>query len=152
MRVRLIKDEIEPIEIKQIENFEFNIGFNLPKEYKIFLFENNGAKVNYDVFRFKEPLEHSEDFIENEIHLLNFSSLSDLEDFGLFEEEENTNRKYINIASGMSGSECIYLSLNNQTYGQIYFADLTHDNRFIPIANNLEDFLNGFEIDPDYEE
>lgn len=47
-------------------------------------------------------------------------------------------------------SSGIYLSLNAETYGYIYWCEPTHEGEYIYLSDILENFLNRFETNPDY--
>lgn len=152
MRLRVLKSGFESITLREINEIENTINYKLPQEYIDFILKHNACYTQYDIFRFKKPDEFEEGvFHDKENWIINISDIKNATDFLIFEDENNKGKKYLHIAE-IDGSQAIYLSLNQETYGQIYYADLTHDNRFIHIANNLEDFLNSFEVNPDYED
>lgn len=173
MKLRILKKGFIPIKMEDIESFENEIGYKLPLEYKMFLIKYNGCYCNFDKIFFKEIndlykenlSENSEfcfycnvfhtnnyhKFIERYTEASEIISLEDLKEiFKITVDEYDLTRKYIIILMASCGSEAIYTSLNSETYGHIYFCDMTHEKKFIHIANNLEEFLNSFEPDPDY--
>lgn len=176
MKLKIFKEGFKPIKIEELETFETKIGYYLPQEFKQFLLNHNGAYCHQDSLNFKEPNDNFEDGIPEEIQefcsncntlhtsynykfynrstyfteVINLESLNEI--FGITEDENNPGKKFIYFLEGAGGSSGAYLSLNEETYGKIYWSDQTHDGIFIFIANNLEEFLNSFEPNKDYSE
>lgn len=175
MKLKILRDEFEPIKIEEIESFENKIGYRLPIDYKNFLLKNNGGICRDNEINFKELNDSYNEGVAEET--TNFCSHCNIfhtssnhryferstsfhevislrqlnEIFEITKDEYNPNRKFIIIMLSSGGSEGAYLSLNTKTYGHIYFSDQTHESNFIHLANNLEDFINSFHESTEYE-
>ena len=150
MRLNILKEGFTPIKTEDIEAFEKKIAFILPSEYKEFLFKNNGCRCHCDalIFKYGDKNEDIEERYDEFYEVTSFKSLNEF--LGItIDEESFPEKKYIKVFSGVDGATGAYLSLNSETYGQIYWCDITHEGIFYHVANNLDEFLNSFSLNPD---
>lgn len=133
-----------PVTIEEIEKFEVKIGYKLPNEYKEFLLLHNGCKTGSEIFKFEcidlcDGKVRSEEFWLEEFESIQNGLLST----GVWEDEYIPERKYI-VVSDFGDGSLITLSLNKETYGQIYWVDCPHEGYYYKISNNFTEFLEGF--------
>lgn len=152
-KLTIRKEGLEPTNIEQIETFENQIGYKLPNDYKKILLQYNGAKTGSEIFKFENfYFGDPDDKSETEFWLERFKPLRKIIEWGIDEDEENSSRKYILISLLECSDTGIYLSLNEETHGYIYWMDYPHEGYFHKIANNFIEFLDGFIYKPWYSE
>lgn len=170
MKLQITKDAFEEITIKDINSFEKRINHTLPTEYKEFLLEHNSSICKNDLIYFKEYNECHKASSDNEhqknfpkcykIHKVDgnpefyerkaiFWQVVSLEKLRITEDENNSDRKYLCFLSQI-GNTGAFLSLNEDSFGQIYWCDNEHEGKFIHIANSFDKFINSFEKNSEY--
>lgn len=149
MRLNILKEGFTPIKMENIEAFEKKIGYILPSEYKDFLLKNNECRCHFDslIFKYEDRYGEIQDGYDEFSEVTSLYYLNN--DGVIIDEENNPEKKYIRILEGLGASTGAYLSLNPETYGQIYWCDVTHEGIFYHVANNLEEFLNSFTLNED---
>lgn len=123
-----IKDEI-------IMKFEEKFGISLPKDYKEFMLENNGGETEDDyLFDFYDNV-----FKKNNTSVVRsfFRLYEDKNDDVVYDDlekiceimwkEETLSPKSLPIADD-PGSNVIYMSLKEEDYGAIYFANHEYED------------------------
>jgi hypothetical protein len=149
MKLPVYRDYIEPITWQQIERLEEKIQHTLPMDYKEFLMENNGARAHGYEIKFQRKY-HNE-YEEVSAFVIEIRTVQSLLGSVCVEyDEENPDRKYLMITIGASGGDGMFFSLNEETYCWIYWADMTHEGEFIFVAKTFTEFINRFELNPDY--
>ena len=155
----ILKQDFEAIEIEEIEKFEEKIGYKLPEDYKDFILLYNGSWTGREIYKYKRI--NNENGISEEISLWikNFVSIRRNIYVGLYNgyKNERPDRKYLKIAEGANGKMNIYLSLNEETYGNIYhndgavyyYKEIPSEEYYYKIADNFTDFLKGFIYEPE---
>lgn len=131
---------------KDLEEFENYFKIELSIDYKSFMLENNGGSVENKYLYY---LSNEDDYME----IIEFKNLEILyESQKLVEEYEDLNlykkNKMLRIGDYLSGNS-ICLCYSNENIGKIYYIDDVHDDKFILIANSFDEFINGFEYNPD---
>jgi hypothetical protein len=151
MKLRLIKENLEPITLEEINNFENSISFKLPLDYKDFLLENNGAIAKYDCFKVKK-VNNEGGIYEQTESISRFNSLKELMYSNLTFDNHDLTKIYLDIAECMGGNSYIYLSLNQETYGYVYWSETTHQEEFIFVSKTFNNFINNFQINPYFDD
>lgn len=135
----------------EIEDFENKYSINLPNYYKKFILDTNGGSIrdelifniNNDIF---EGLDHIYfDTLDSTISWLDQILNNEYDEIG----KNLINNKILCI--GISSGTGLLIGISTIT-GKIGIVDygLTFDTPFFVIADSFEDFINRFEINPDY--
>lgn len=155
MKLQIIEKNNQ-IFIEDIKELESKYNILLSDEYKEFLLNINGGKPNSNmafnsIDKFIEPFTIMEFYdIERLDEILEYVK-NDTEEF-LLNGEDPLNVFYLcsenkMIEIGETYSDwCIYICYSEKNFGEVYCADLTHDDGFTLLSNSFYDFINNFEF------
>ena len=153
MKLEIIEKN-EQISLKDIETIEKKFNFSFPDGYKSFLLENNGGKPQ-EYMAFKSNNERVEPF-----EIMEFSSLERVEELGYSKDEidnflKNNDymslpfykyfKNYMFIIAETYTDFFISICHHGENRGKVYCIDDIHDDEFLLLANNFDEFMNNFE-------
>ena len=133
-----LEHQQEKVTITEVEQFESDIGFKLPKSYKQFLTQNNGGVPRERIFWDGEiesgvsyfyPLKHGKNTIEKII--------------GLIHREDALPKTFLPFAS-TGGAGNYVISMNTDSFGEVYVFHYDGSEPF-KMANSFEEFINYLE-------
>lgn len=151
-------EDSDKVSMKKIEEFEKKYSISLPQDYKNFLSKTNGCYIDSKWF-YKCKNENLSGFRLEALDEIDIGIYGDLEIFNSEPMNEDYPaphiyfiKKVLYIGSIDAWDYSLYLCYEGENKGKLYKVDEPHDFEFFLIANSFDEFINGFEIDPDYEE
>ncbi|MFN4149920.1 MAG: SMI1/KNR4 family protein [Candidatus Sericytochromatia bacterium] len=154
MKPELIKnrDHIK-VSFEKIEKFENTYNLKLETKYKKFLLDENGGSIS-GYYIFCHDKNDNLNFIQT-VELYTLERLEEVHNITLTNKDYKYKNYYLFLKkkmltigySNLAFSLCICYS--KKDFGKLYYINDVHDYKFIFFANNIDDFINGFELCPE---
>lgn len=151
--------EHKNLSIENIEEFERVFLFTISEQYKQFLLCYSGSTIDAD-FKYFISKDDENNYI-NYISFLNLESLYEWQelvneisrqpiDNNYTDLHIYKNNSMLKIADANIGNVILCICYkNNEDFGKIYSIDDIHEQEFILLATNFDEFINNFEYIPE---
>jgi hypothetical protein len=148
-QILLKNDDNIKISLSEIENFEKKYNLIFESKYKNFLLNENGGEISSDyVFFYGKKTSHN---CIQTVTLYNLERIEEVHNITLDDKDDLESSNYLFLKnkmltigdSNLGFSLCI--SYSKEDFGRIYYID---DDKFIFLANNINEFINNFEDCP----
>lgn len=114
-----IFDSLQGLTLEEIMAFEIFINHSLPDEYKAFLQQHNGGRIQPDHFKYSHPDDDEAGSVLYRFLGLSRENYFTVENY-LITYEQRVPTDFLPIATDVGGN-LLCLSLRDDSYGQIYF-------------------------------
>ena len=135
-----------------LNEFKLKYKIKLENIYEKFLLDKNGGFINSNYVLYLGL--NKEDYIHT-VEFFNFERLEEILNIDLEDKEYEDRTGYFILKSKMLrigqtnlGFD-LCLSYSKKNFGKIYYIDDPHENEFIFLADNFEDFISRFEECPE---